>query len=520
MYTNEQDFGQDYDMGGSYTGALSFRPDEQKFFDQWFDSIKDKSKNRVEGKAAIEFFRRSNLDNKILGEIWSKAAKSNAMSLNQSEFFIAMRMISLAQSRQPLGNYSSSNLPLPQMGMLPATQLTTAPSMTKEEYDHCMSMYRQLDPTGKGSLNDEQLTTMLKKTKLSPDILSQAWNMVERNANGMIERPIVIILIYLLIKCRDGNAMPSSIPANLKKAVNEFEGKTTPAKKLDDPFAVLATSLIGGNSNPPPSYPKTTGSSYQGSFDAPIRPAESIKNLLPKPTAVNKGSKIDPSMQSVLEEQDTDLIKGSQLQALDEDGEGKSTSYYISQLNSLNSERIKLKNSIGRQRADIRKEEDYMIHYQVQIKKLIEEYGATVKELEDILLKKASASENKPSFNPTPFQQSVQRPQVNAFPTNTAPANAYPPQRPPTNPPQFTPRPATPQSNTAQPAPQPRPPTTTSPPSFQPAPTVDVGGNKQGQEFQGFDAGDSAFGWGNDDFGNTGVLKGTNEKTEPEFDFS
>jgi len=538
MYANDQDFGQEYDMGESYAGALSFRPDEQKCFDQWFDSIKDKSKNRVEGKAAIEFFKRSNLDISTLKEIWLSAAKSNAMSLNQSEFFIAMRMISLAQNRQPLNNYSSSNLPLPQMGSSPAMKPNTAPSMTKEDYDHCMTMYKQLDPTGKGSLNDEQVTTMLKKTKLSPDILSQAWNMIERNANGMIERPFVIVLLHLLLRCRDGHPMPSNIPANLKKIVNEFEGKTTPAKKLDDPFAALAGSLIGGSSNPPPSYPKATGSSYQGSFDTQIKPAESMKNILPKAKAVNKGPKIDPNMQGVLEEQDTDLIRGVQLQTIDEDGEGKSTSYYISQLNSLNSERIKLKNSISRQRSDIRKEEDYMIHYHAQINKLIEEYTTAVKELEDVLLKKASASENKPSFNSPPFHQPVQRPVVSPAstyqpsPSEARPINSYkPPAKNPqglsTNPPQFAPRPTAPRPTAPRPAApqfatsQPRPFTTSSPPLFQPVPTVEVKKNMQGeQEFQGLESGESTYGWGNNDFGNIGVVKGTNDKTEPEFDFS
>lgn len=526
MYSNTNgNFSNDFDVGGSYAGALSFRQDEQKIFDNWFNSVKDKTKNRVESRAAVEFLKRSNLNVDVLKEIWSSAAKSNSMSLNQSEFFIAMRMISLAQNGRSLKDYSSSNLPLPQMGSMPSPSMnpisSSSPGMTRDDYNRCVAMYNQLDPTNKGALTNDQVTAMLKKTGLALEVLGQAWNMVEWDSNNMAKRPFIIVLLYLLIKCRDGKSLPSSIPAELKRTVNEFEEKTKqPDKKLDDPFATLASALIGAPSNPPPSYPKPTASSYQGSLDSHIKPPESMKNILPKATPINRGPKIDPGMQSVLEEQDTDFIKGSQ--SLDEDGEGKGTSYYITQLNSLNSERIKLKNSIGRQRADVRKEEDYMIQYQSQINKLMEDYTVAVKELEEILAKKGAAIENKPAYSPPPYQQPIQRP-VNTFPTN--PPNTYPTQRPTAPPvstyqpspsaqpgaprqhppnaaPQFAPKP----SNTFQP-----PPTSTAP-SFQPAPTQ---GNKP---VQGFDNGDSMFGWGNDDFGNTGVVKGNDDGAE--FDFN
>lgn len=544
MYGNG-DFGDDFGGGTTYAGALSFRQDEQKTFDNWFNSIKDKAKNRVEGKAAIEFFQRSNLNRDTLKEIWSNASKSNSLSLNQSEFFIAMRMISLAQNGRSLKDYSSSNLPLPQMGSMPSPSMSagSGPGMTRDDYNRCVTMYNQLDPTKKGALTNDQVTTMLKKTGLAPDVLGQAWNMIEWNSNNMAERPFVIALLYLLIKCRNGEALPSSVPAELKRTVNEFEGKAKqPDKKLDDPFAALASSLIGAPTNPPPSYSKPATSSYQGSLDSHIKPPESMKNILPKAAPLNRGPKIDPSMQSVLDEQDTDFVKGSQLQSLDDDGEGKGTSYYISQLNSLNSERIKLKNSIGRQRADIRKEEDYMIQYQSQINKLMEDYTTAAKELEEILTKKATTGVNIPVNSPPPYQPPNPRPSpVNTFPTN--PSNAYPtqrpaappvntyqpspsaqptaprpvpvntyrppsqsPQHPPNAAPQFAPRPSTPANNLQQPRP--------TAPSFQPT----QGGNKSTQEAQGFEGGDSMFGWGNDDFGNTGVVKGNN--TEAEFDFN
>eukprot|EP00826_Nyctotherus_ovalis_P052203 TRINITY_DN6593_c0_g1_i11.p1 TRINITY_DN6593_c0_g1~~TRINITY_DN6593_c0_g1_i11.p1 ORF type:complete len:467 (-),score=102.62 TRINITY_DN6593_c0_g1_i11:104-1504(-) len=464
---------------------------------------------------------------------------------------IAMRMISLAQNGRDLNDYSSSSLPLPQMGASSAPKSSAASTMSREDYNRCATMYNQLDPGKKGALTNEQVTTMLQKTGLPAEVLKQAWGMVERNAGGMVERSFVIALLFLLIKCRDGQQLPGSVPAELKNAVKGFEGKSVSQEKKLDPFAELASSLISGSSNPPPSYPKATGGSYHGSLDSQIRPPESMKNILPKTAAVNRGPKIDPGMQSVLEEQDTDLIKGSQLQALDDDGDSKGTSYYISQLNSLNSERIKLKNSIGRQRADIKKEEDYMIHYQSQINKVIDEYSAAVKELEDILVKKA-ASESRPQANNVPFQRPAPPPPVNAFPTNAAPPNTYPNPRPaaqPTNAfqppprpapapfqppaqsprppasasaaPQFAPRPAAPANAFSQPSPRPVP--RPAAPSFQGAQTrpQQTAQANASPGFQDFDnGGDSAFGWGNDDFGNAGVVKGNDNKPEVEFDFS
>lgn len=548
MYGGD-DYGQDYGVGGSYAGAMTFRPDEQKTFDSWFSAIKDSSKNRVEGRAAIEFFKKSNLDNGVLRQVWSAAAKSNSLSLNQSEFFIAMRMISLAQNGRDLNDYSSSSLPLPQMGVSSAPKSSAAPAMSREDYNRCLTMYNQLDPGKKGALTNEQVTTMLQKTGLPGEVLRQAWGMVERNAGGMVEKSFVIALLFLLIRCRDGQQLPGSVPAELKNAVKTFEGKSaTPEKKLD-PFAELASSLIGGSSNPPPSYPKATGGSYHGSLDSQIRPPESMKNILPKTSAASRGPKIDPGMQRVLEEQDTDFIKGSQLQALDDDGESKGASYYVSQLNSLNSERTKLKNSIGKQRADIKKEEDYMIQYQTQINKAIDEYSAAVKELEDILVKKA-ASESRPQTGNVSFQWPAPSP-ANAFPANAAPPSAYsnprpaaqpgntfqPPARPAPAPfqppvhsprpapanaaPQFAPRPAAPANTFVQPSPRPVP--RPAAPPFQgaqtrPQQTAQANASPGFQDFG--NGGDSAFGWGSDDFGNAGVVKGSDNKPEVEFDFS
>ena len=143
-------------------------------------------------------------------------------------------------------------------------------------------------------------------------------------------------------------------------------------------------------------------------------------------------------MRGVLEEQDVDLAKGLDLESTDDVG-SKGASYYTTQLNTLQGEKVKLKNSIGRQKTEIKKEEDYMIHYQAEINKVMEEYIAAVKELEDVLSKKASAAENKPFPSPGGFQ-----PQRSPAPFLQPTDNNF---QPPPNIPQARP-------NTFQPPPQ------------------------------------------------------------------
>ena len=70
--------------------------------------------NRVEGKEAAEFLRKSGLPKETLRTIWIMAAKTNPSYLEKDEFYIALRLIALAQNNMEYSEESIRlNHPIP-----------------------------------------------------------------------------------------------------------------------------------------------------------------------------------------------------------------------------------------------------------------------------------------------------------------------------------------------------------------------------------------------------------------------
>jgi len=70
--------------------------------------------NRVEGKEAAEFLRKSGLPKDLLKTIWLMAAKTSPSYLEKEEFYVALRLIALAQNNMEVSEESIRlNHPLP-----------------------------------------------------------------------------------------------------------------------------------------------------------------------------------------------------------------------------------------------------------------------------------------------------------------------------------------------------------------------------------------------------------------------
>lgn len=70
--------------------------------------------NRVEGKEAAEFLRKSGLPKDVLRAIWLISAKSDPGYLEKDEFYVALRLIALAQNNMEVSEESIRlNHPIP-----------------------------------------------------------------------------------------------------------------------------------------------------------------------------------------------------------------------------------------------------------------------------------------------------------------------------------------------------------------------------------------------------------------------
>ncbi|CAH8306058.1 unnamed protein product [Eruca vesicaria subsp. sativa] len=114
----------------------------QDLFDTYFRRADLDGDGRISGAEAVAFFQRSGLHKNVLAQVWSHADAKNAGYLGREEFYNALKLVTVAQSRRELTpaiveaairGPASANIPAPNInlaatpslqprGVVPATQ--------------------------------------------------------------------------------------------------------------------------------------------------------------------------------------------------------------------------------------------------------------------------------------------------------------------------------------------------------------------------------------------------------------
>ena len=88
--------------------------DEDIYYNNIFESLDNKNIGILDSKEAAEFLKKSGLSRNILKTIWLITSKSSISFIERNEFFVALRLIALAQNNFPYNEESvEKNTPLP-----------------------------------------------------------------------------------------------------------------------------------------------------------------------------------------------------------------------------------------------------------------------------------------------------------------------------------------------------------------------------------------------------------------------
>ncbi len=104
----------------------------------------------------------------------------------------------------------------------PAATSTNPYSATPEELAKYSKIYDSLDQSHKGFITADQMTEVLKKTRLPETVLGQAWELAETDTNGNFDKANVMLLLHLLVKHKSGIQLPQIVPADLKASIQAF----------------------------------------------------------------------------------------------------------------------------------------------------------------------------------------------------------------------------------------------------------------------------------------------------------
>lgn len=91
--------------------------EEKAYYDALFQVADTAGTGQIQGLQAVTFFKTSGLDVAVLKHVWAVADARNQHFLDRDAFYVAMRLIALAQAGQPATAreqlLQSANVPLP-----------------------------------------------------------------------------------------------------------------------------------------------------------------------------------------------------------------------------------------------------------------------------------------------------------------------------------------------------------------------------------------------------------------------
>ncbi|KAJ3069821.1 hypothetical protein HDU98_007134 [Podochytrium sp. JEL0797] len=95
---------------GDSNEVWAIQPDEKALSDSHFENLDVGKKGFVSGQDSYAFFLKSQLDQATLAQIWDLANVSKSVGLSKDEFSVAMRLIKVAMTGEPLPSTLPANL--------------------------------------------------------------------------------------------------------------------------------------------------------------------------------------------------------------------------------------------------------------------------------------------------------------------------------------------------------------------------------------------------------------------------
>uniref|UniRef100_A0A4W5QHB8 Epidermal growth factor receptor pathway substrate 15 n=1 Tax=Hucho hucho TaxID=62062 RepID=A0A4W5QHB8_9TELE len=166
-------------------------------YDKYYRQVDPSGSGRVAAADAALFLKRSGLADLVLGKIWDLADSERKGSLNDQQFFVALRLVACAQNGLEVA-LKSLNLAVPppkfhdtSSPLLPGGVSIDGPWVVKmEEKLKFDAIFDSLSPVG-GMLSGEKVKPVLLNSKLPVDVLGRVWELSDLDRDDMIGRFIL-----------------------------------------------------------------------------------------------------------------------------------------------------------------------------------------------------------------------------------------------------------------------------------------------------------------------------------------
>ncbi|XP_059473451.1 epidermal growth factor receptor substrate 15-like 1 isoform X2 [Neocloeon triangulifer] len=198
-------------------------------YEAYYQQVDPSGSGSVPAQVAAKFLKKSGLSDIILSRIWDLSDTAGRGFLNKQGFFVALKLVSLAQAGKALTNANMlSETPPPKVGELPnvlptggppkpapgmgGTNWTVQPA-EKIKYD---KLFDSLEPIN-GLIPGAKVKNVMMNSKLPLPILGKIWDLADADKDGMLDRHEFTVAMHLVYKGLENHAIPATLPPDLQK---------------------------------------------------------------------------------------------------------------------------------------------------------------------------------------------------------------------------------------------------------------------------------------------------------------
>ncbi|KAI9030800.1 hypothetical protein CLU79DRAFT_831332 [Phycomyces nitens] len=247
-------------------------PQELQIYADLFRKVDVENKSILLKDEAMSFFRKSDVPNNILTEIWEAADGDNKGFLTDKEFCIALKLIACAQhgtltaspilstsvalpqfdgvTLKPLPKINRPTPSLPQSSTsVPSGSNGSTDQLTPEDRNKYISMFQANNPVD-GVLGGDSVKNILIRSKLSPETLHAIWNLADTRKSGTLNQTEFIIAMHYVSQMmkKSIQSLPATLPVNIYTAAS---GRFGPSRQFSAVSPVMRQMSVQNPHNPP-----------------------------------------------------------------------------------------------------------------------------------------------------------------------------------------------------------------------------------------------------------------------------
>ncbi|XP_031574633.1 epidermal growth factor receptor substrate 15-like 1 isoform X2 [Actinia tenebrosa] len=189
-------------------------------YEAYFRQADVKLNCKIAASDAALFLKRSNLKEGVLHKIWELSDPNGTGFLDKHRFFLALRLISLAQNGKEVSIANLSLLvPAPNLGDIPHSTVpppldSTAWSVKPAEKTKYDTIFENLKPVN-GFLPGDKVRPVLMNSKLPLDVLGRVWELSDIDRDGMLDADEFAVAMHLVYRALEGEIIPLTLPGRI-----------------------------------------------------------------------------------------------------------------------------------------------------------------------------------------------------------------------------------------------------------------------------------------------------------------